>query len=135
MLWKDHDAARIELSPLGDEAIEELLRAVLGGPIDAASFRQIADHTQGDPLYLREVVTGALESQAPHRRERRLAMCAVRSSRRTRLVELVNLRLGHLSEAERHVLELTAIGEPLAQPSSTSSPNVPPSSRSRTRDS
>ncbi len=34
-----------------------------------------------------------------------------------RLVELVNFRLGVLSEAERHVLELTAIGEPLAQPS------------------
>ncbi len=33
-----------------------------------------------------------------------------------RLVELVTARLGNLSEPERHALELTALGEPLAQP-------------------
>ena len=33
-----------------------------------------------------------------------------------RLVELVTTRLGNLSEPERHALELTALGEPLAQP-------------------
>jgi DNA-binding CsgD family transcriptional regulator/type II secretory pathway predicted ATPase ExeA len=116
VLWKDHEAARIELGPLGDDAIEELLLAVLGGPIDAVSFRQIADHTQGDPLYLRELVTGALESGALTDES---GVWRVRGPLppTRRLVELVNLRLGRLSEAERHVLELTAIGEPLAQPS------------------
>ena len=33
-----------------------------------------------------------------------------------RLVELVTTRLGTLSDPERHALELTALGEPLAQP-------------------
>ena len=33
-----------------------------------------------------------------------------------RLVDLVTIRLGHLSDAERRALELTALGEPLAQP-------------------
>ena len=114
-LWKDHDAARIELAPLGDESIEELLHAVLGGPVDAASLRQIADHTLGDPLYLRELVTGALES---HALSDESGVWRLRAPLQptSRLTELVNLRLGHLSDAERHVLELTAIGEPLAQP-------------------
>jgi DNA-binding CsgD family transcriptional regulator/type II secretory pathway predicted ATPase ExeA len=114
-LWKDHDAARIELMPLGDDSIEELLHAVLGGPVDAASLRQLADHTLGDPLYLRELVTGALES---HALSDESGVWRLRAPLQptSRLTELVNLRLGHLSEAERHVLELTAIGEPLAQP-------------------
>ncbi len=116
VLWKDHGAERIELAALADESIEELLLAVLGGPIEAASFRQIADHTQGDPLYLRELVTGALDSGALTDES---GVWRLRGPLQptNRLVELVNLRLGHLSEAERHVLELTAIGEPLAQPS------------------
>ncbi len=114
-LWKDHDAARIELTPLTDDSIEELLHAVLGGPVDAASLRQIADHTLGDPLYLRELVTGALES---HALSDESGVWRLRAPLQptSRLTELVNLRLGHLSDAERHVLELTAIGEPLAQP-------------------
>ncbi len=116
VLWKDHEAARIELAPLEDDSMEELLLAVLGGPIDAVSFRQIADHTRGDPLYLRELVTGALASGALTDES---GVWRVRGplSPTRRLLELVNLRLGQLREAERHVLELTAIGEPLAQPS------------------
>jgi DNA-binding CsgD family transcriptional regulator/type II secretory pathway predicted ATPase ExeA len=116
VLWKDHEAARIELGPLGEESIEELLFAVLGGPIDAVSFRQIVGHTRGDPLYLRELVTGALASGALTDES---GVWRLRGPMRPtrRLVELVSLRLGRLSEAERHVLELTAIGEPLAQPS------------------
>ena len=115
VLWKDLDAARIELAPLGDDGIEELLRRVLGGPVDAASLRLLADYTLGDPLYLREVVAGALESQALTDDG---GLWRVRGPLRPtgRLVELVNLRLGRLSEDERHVLELTAIGEPVAQP-------------------
>ncbi len=114
-LWKDHDAARLELTPLTDDSIEELLHAVLGGPVDAASLRQIADHTLGDPLYLREMVTGALESRALSD-ESGVWRLRAPLQPTSRLTELVNLRLGYLSEAERHVLELTAIGEPLAQP-------------------
>ena len=115
VLWKDHDATRIELSTLGDHEIDELLRRVLGGPIDAASVRLVAEYTQGDPLFVREVIAGALESQALTDES---GVWRVRGPLQPtpRLVELMNLRLGRLSEAERHALELTAIGEPLAQP-------------------
>ena len=61
-MWKDGLAERIELGALGDAAIEELLVTVLGGPVDAASVRQLADHSQANPLYLRELVTGAVET-------------------------------------------------------------------------
>jgi predicted ATPase len=115
VLWKDHDATRIELSKFGDDTIDELLRRVLGGPIDAASVRLVADYTRGDPLFVREVIAGALENQALTDES---GVWRVRGPLQPtpRLVELVNLRLGRLSELERRALELTAIGEPLAQP-------------------
>src|SRR5580704_10913024 len=87
---------------------------VPGGPVETASLRQLADHCRGNPMVLRELVTGALDSGALAadggiwrlRGELRLT---------ARLVELVALRLGNLTEAERAVLELAAVGEPLGQ--------------------
>ena len=115
VLWKDQDATRIELSTFGDDTIDELLRRVLGGPVDAASVRHIAEYTRGDPLFVREVISGAVESQALTDES---GVWRVRGPLQptARLVELVNLRLGRLNDAERRALELTAIGEPVAQP-------------------
>jgi hypothetical protein len=63
-LWKDALADRIEVGVLDAAAIEELLVSVLGGPVDAASVRQLVDRCRGNPLFLRELVTGALEAGA-----------------------------------------------------------------------
>jgi DNA-binding CsgD family transcriptional regulator len=115
VLWKDYDAARIELGSLDDQAIEDLLLAVLGGPVDTVSLRQLAERSLGDPLFLHELVVGAQESGALREED---GIWRLRGLLRptARLVELVTTRLGNLSEAERHALELTALGEPLAQP-------------------
>ncbi len=115
VLWKDHQAQRIELAPLDENAVEDLLLAVLSGPIDAASIRLVAERSLGDPLYMRELITGALESGVL---DDDSGIWRLRGPLEptARLVELVTLRLGNLSEAERHVVELVAFGEPLAQP-------------------
>src|SRR5580704_6412145 len=55
-LWRDGPAERIEVAVLNDPAIEELVVSVLGGPVDAASLRQLADHCRGNPMVLRELV-------------------------------------------------------------------------------
>jgi DNA-binding CsgD family transcriptional regulator/type II secretory pathway predicted ATPase ExeA len=114
-MWKDGLAERVEVSALGDAAIEELLVAVLGGPVDAASVLQLADRSRGNPLYLRELVTGALETGALAEQGGiwRLRADGLRPT--ARLAELVALRLGDLSDAERAVLELLALCEPLGQ--------------------
>jgi predicted ATPase len=111
-LWKDGPAERIEVGCLDDPTTEELLLAVLGGPLDGASLRHLLHRCRGNPLFLRELVTGALESEALvddggiwHLRG------GFEPS--ARLVELVAMRLGDLSEPERAVLELLALGEPL----------------------
>ena len=72
-MWKDSLAERIEVTAPGDAAIEELLVAVLGGPVDAASVRRLADRSRGDPAYLRELVTGAVETGALGRAGQHLA--------------------------------------------------------------
>jgi hypothetical protein len=48
-LWKDYGAARIELGSLDGQAVEDLLLAVLGGPVDTVSLRQLAERSLGDP--------------------------------------------------------------------------------------
>ena len=114
-MWKDGLAERIEVGALGDAAIEELLVTVLGGPVDAASVLQLADRSRGNPLYLRELVTGAVETGALAEQGGiwRLRTGGMRPT--ARLAELVALRLGNLSDAERAVLELLALCEPLGQ--------------------
>ena len=53
-------AERIEVGALDDATIEELLASALGGPVDAATVRELADHSRGNPMFLRELVSGAL---------------------------------------------------------------------------
>jgi DNA-binding CsgD family transcriptional regulator len=113
-LWKDALAERIDVGALPAVAIEELLVTVLGGPVDTASLRQLAERCMGNPMILRELVTGALDGGA-------LAadggIWRLGSELRptARLVELVALRLGSLTDPERALLELAAVGEPLGQ--------------------
>jgi DNA-binding CsgD family transcriptional regulator len=113
-LWKDGPAERIEVGVLDDAAIEELAITALGGPVDAASLRQLTDHCRGNPLFLRELVTGALETGALAEEG---GLWRLRGALQPtgRLVELVALRLGDLTGPERAVLELLTLGEPLGQ--------------------
>jgi DNA-binding CsgD family transcriptional regulator len=113
-LWKDGAADRIRIDVLPDAAIEELLVAVLGGPVDTACVRQLVDRSRGNPLFLRELVSGARETGALVEGGG-LWRLAGTLQPTDRLVELVALRLGELTAAERYLLELLAVGEPLGQ--------------------
>src|SRR5271154_589829 len=111
-LWKDGAAERIEIGVLDDATIEELLVSVLGGPVDAATVRALAGRSRGNPMFLRELVNGALETGVLVDAGGLWRLQGALSPT-VRLVELVALRLGDLSQSERSVLELLALGEPL----------------------
>ena len=113
-LWKDGLATRIELEGLGAEAIEELLTTVLGGPVDPAAAAQFLDRCQGNALFLRELVAGALRDGTLHE-ESGLWRLARDLSPSPRLVEIVEAHLGWLDQRERDLLELVSYGEPLGQ--------------------
>jgi DNA-binding NarL/FixJ family response regulator len=111
-LWKDGHLPRLELQPLSQEETATLVEATLGGPVDSAAARRLWSITQGNALYLRQLVDGELESSRLHqvagvwRWSGELALSPG-------LVELVSARIGQLPDAQRDVLEVLAFGEPL----------------------
>jgi DNA-binding NarL/FixJ family response regulator/chromosome segregation and condensation protein ScpB len=59
-LWKDRILSRVDVGPLNRSRTAELLEAVLGGPLETASLDEIFAVSQGNLLYLRHLVEGAL---------------------------------------------------------------------------
>ena len=111
-LWKDAGAARLELQHLSEEETGALLEAVLDGSVEQDVKRWAFSVSEGNALYLRELVTGAVESAALVRdgdwwRLRRRPTVA------PALVELIGGRMAGLSAQERDAIELVALGEPL----------------------
>jgi DNA-binding CsgD family transcriptional regulator len=111
-LWKDGIAERVDVGGLTVEAIGDLLAAVLDGNVDQATVLRLALRTEGNVLFLRELVLGALDDGAliADAGMWHLVGELVPS---TRLIELVEARLTGLDTAERAVLELVAFAEPL----------------------
>ena len=115
-LWKDGPAERIEVGVLDDDDDRRAAgRRCWAGRWSRRRVRQLAEHCQGNPLFLRELVTGAIESGALV--EEVVGIWRLRGALQptSRLVELVAQRLGDLTDPERTVLELLTLGEPLDQ--------------------
>ena len=113
-LWKDELAARIDVAGLDPDATAELLGSVLGSPVDPATAVELIERCQGNALFLRELLDGALDDGSL-RREAGLWRLVAPLSPSDRLVEIVEARLGRLDDDERALMELVAYGEPLGQ--------------------
>ncbi|MCO6008603.1 LuxR C-terminal-related transcriptional regulator [Actinoallomurus purpureus] len=111
-LWKDGLVRRLELEPLPVEETDRLLGRVLGGRVERATLRRLWRVTQGNLLYLRELViagrtTGTLdEADGLWRWHGDLSLTP-------RLRDLVEARIGDVHDDERRALEFVALGEPL----------------------
>jgi DNA-binding CsgD family transcriptional regulator len=113
MLWKDELLERIEVSPLNVADIAMLAVDVLGGPVDGTTVHALRTASEGNVLFLRELIISAVASGAltDVRGIWRLQGSLAASPR---LTELVRMRLGTLDDAERDALELVSVGEPVA---------------------
>lgn len=111
-LWKDGLAERIDLRPWNEAQTEAVLTAHLGGPVASGSVRRLWELSQGNALYLRELLIGAVDS-GTLRREGGIWSLARPLTAAGRLVELVAARLSGLAPETMAVLELLAVGEPL----------------------
>lgn len=111
-LWKDGLALRVDVPPLDEAGVGALLSAALGGPPDTPTLRSFAVQSGGNPLFLRELVLCAMDAGALHRENGIWQLTGpIRAS--SRLVELVEARLGSITDVERIALEAVAYGEPL----------------------
>ena len=111
-LWKDAGARRIELQRLSDESVETLVETALGGPVEQAVLRWVVESSQGNALYVRELVSAAVDA-GTLRESRGLWRLSGRPAVSAPLADLVSRRMAGLGDAERGALELLAIGEPL----------------------
>ena len=111
-LWKDGLVERIEVEGLDGEAIEELLSRVLRGPVDPGAVAWLAARSQGNLLFLRELVLGAAQA-GDLVNDAGLWRLTAPPAPSQRLVELVEVRLANLDTEERALLAAVAVGDPL----------------------
>ena len=111
-LWKDGLAERLEVQALGHGELEELVAAALRGQVDGSTIRDLWRLTQGNPMFLRELILGGFDSGAL-RQAGGVWRWEGPMTAAPRLVELVEARLGRADPEERDLLEVLAFGEPL----------------------
>ncbi|MCO6008602.1 LuxR C-terminal-related transcriptional regulator [Actinoallomurus purpureus] len=107
-LWRDDLVPRLELGPLSERETARMLADSVRGQVEAATARRLWRITEGNPLFLRELVlAGALtESRGVWRQTGDLPVVP-------RLYELIDGRIGEVDEDEREALEFVAFGEPV----------------------
>ncbi len=114
-LWKDGHAQRVDLHALDRATTAELLAAALGGPAAGGLEAEIWRLTEGNPLYVHELVAAA--RAAGTLVERAGVWIAVEPLPTShRLVDLIDARLAHLDPGDRAAVEFIAVGEPLRLP-------------------
>lgn len=111
-LWKDEVCERLDLQPLSASQVAELASVRLGGRFDAATLDRLTEVTAGNPLYLRELL-GELIRAGALRRHGDAWTWDGQLVVGERLAELLDRRIGGLSDAATELAVLVALGEPL----------------------
>lgn len=111
-LWRDQNLDRLEVRPLSEPEIAQLLEAVLGGQVDRSAVTRLWTMSGGNVFYLRQLVDGAIATAAL-RRESGVWCLAEAPPITPGLVDLVAVRIGALSGPVREVVDILALAEPL----------------------
>ena len=112
-LSKDAGAVGVELAPLSEEAVSELVESALGGPVELAVRRWVSLSSAGNALYVRELLLSALREGWLAEVDGLWRLAAQPPPSRT-IVQLIASRMEEMGEQERRVIELLSLGEPLA---------------------
>ncbi|MFI6297400.1 AAA family ATPase [Nonomuraea sp. NPDC050790] len=111
-LWRDGHVRRLDVDPFSEADLVAVLAAALGGPPDDATARRLGEVTEGNALFLQEVVTAARASGALHPIQGVWKLTGD-PPLAPRLADLIHERIGALSPALKAVLEYTAFAEPV----------------------
>ncbi|MEV5741055.1 LuxR C-terminal-related transcriptional regulator [Microbispora rosea] len=107
-LWKDGLVPRLELEPFSLEETAAVLEAAMGGRVEAATVARLWRASQGNALYLHELVLSGILSEDGDVWRWRGPLTITPTLRET-----IAGRIGELTAHEREALELLAYGEPL----------------------
>lgn len=111
-LWKDGLVRRVEVPPLSDVDVDELVRHSLDGHVPVSVLAAVRRLAEGNPLQLRALVLDAVESGALRQVDG--TWCWQGPPRDAwRLWELVESRLAGCDEPVRALVELVACAEPV----------------------
>jgi DNA-binding CsgD family transcriptional regulator len=102
---------RHEVTPLDLDQVHALVADLLGCPVDDSTARRLLTATDGNPLFVKELVLASLESGRVERDGDQAAI-AVLATDAPRLVDVVRGRLAHLSAADLEALRHIAFAEP-----------------------
>jgi len=111
-LWKDGAAARVELQALSRLETDALVCELLGGACNTLTLERVWHTSEGNPLYVRELLDAAKAAGrlSLHRDRWQLDD---RGDLSGPLVELVTARIERLAPPVRRVLELVALAAPV----------------------
>jgi Bacterial regulatory proteins, luxR family len=111
-LWKDRLVPRVDVRLLGEEQTGRLVEAILGGPAEEAVRQWVWKASEGNALYVRELLFGAIAAGALSE-VGGLWRMPVRPPISSSLVDSISAHLAGLGPEQKHLLELLALGEPL----------------------
>jgi len=111
-IWKDGLAERVDVEPLSEPDVDELLSKVLGGPLDGGARRLLWVRSGGNVLFLRELLVAAVEAGILRAEDGLWRIHGALPSS-ARLVEILETRLAGLEPPERETLQLLALAQPL----------------------
>jgi DNA-binding CsgD family transcriptional regulator len=111
-LWKDGLCERLDLEPLTPDALDRLVVAALGGPVDARFQHLMWSRSLGNVLYARELLGAAVETGALTQSSGIWTLSGPFTAP-PRLRELIAGRLRGVRPEERTALDLLALAEPL----------------------
>jgi DNA-binding CsgD family transcriptional regulator len=110
-LWKNEWCQRLELQALARHELDGLIESVLGGRVDAEARRALWDASQGNLLFLRELLRDGLRTGTL--RKRGMWQWDRPERPPASLRELIGRQVSTLSAEARRALEVVALTEPL----------------------
>ena len=114
-LWTEGLVEHAELAPLSADESRDLLESMLGSAVETGSAQRLTRLAGGNPLMLRELVMAA-STGGEMTRAYGVWRWTGRLTLAPSLADLVEARIGGLTDGVRDVLELVAFGEPVGLP-------------------
>ncbi len=111
-LWKDRYLDRVDLQSLSEREVEQMVDDLLGAPSHALAYKWIYRVSQGNPLFVTEIIADVRRTGRLELRDGRWHLDEGRKPFE-RLSELLASHIGSVSAEAHAALEVLALGTPM----------------------